>query len=184
MNKDKIRENIIKLLKEQGEESRQKRSFEIKKKLFSQPLFLQANTIMFYIAKREEVDTSVMIKDALKLGKKVVVPMILVKEKQIISSQLINPKKELEKGPYGVYQPKNQFIRKVLLKTIDLVIVPGVAFDQKGNRLGRGGGYFDRFLSKLKKRNVPIFGLAFRFQILDKLPVLPHDIPVNKLIFA
>ena len=184
MNKGKIRENIFKLLKEQGEESRQKRSFEIKKKLFSQPLFLQANTVMFYIAKREEVDTTGMIEDALKIGKKVVVPMILVKEKKIIPSQLVNPKEELEKGPYGIYQPQKQFMREVLLKTIDLLIVPGLAFDQAGNRLGRGGGYFDRFLSKFSKRNVPVFGLAFKFQILNKLPVLKHDIPVNKLIFA
>lgn len=184
MNKGQIREEILDLLKKQGEESRQKKSFQIKEKLFSQTLFLQANTVMFYIAKREEVDTSAMIEDALKLGKKVVVPMILVKEKKIIPSQLINPKKELEKGPYGIYQPKNQFMRKVLLKTIDLVVVPGVAFDRKGNRLGRGGGYFDRFLSKFKKCDVPVFGLAFKFQILNKLPVLSHDIPVNKLICA
>ena len=147
-------------------------------------MFLQANTVMFYIAKREEVDTSVMIKDALKLGKKVVVPMILEKEKEIIPAQLTNPKKELEKGPYGIYQPKNQFMKKVSLDTIDLVIVPGVAFDLKGNRLGRGGGYFDRFLSKFKKCNVSVYGLAFKFQILNKLPIISHDIPVNKLIFA
>ncbi len=184
MNKTDIREEILRKLKEQREESRQKKSLQIKKKLFSQPLFLQSDTVMFYVAKREEVDTTVMIRDALKIGKKVVVPMILVNEKKIIPSQLLNPKKELEKGPYGIYQPKKQFMRKVLLKTIDLVIVPGVAFDRSGNRLGRGGGYFDRFLSKFTKRNVPVFGLAFKFQILNKLPVFSHDIPVNKLIFA
>ncbi|MCG2713085.1 MAG: 5-formyltetrahydrofolate cyclo-ligase [Candidatus Omnitrophica bacterium] len=184
MNKGKIREEMLKLLKEQGEELRQRKSFQIKKKLFSQRLFLQSDTVMFYIAKREEVDTAGMIEDALKIGKKVVVPMILVNEKKIIPSQLLNPKKELEKGPYGIYQPKKQFMRKVLPETIDLVVIPGVAFDRSGNRLGRGGGYFDRFLSKFIKRNVPVFGLAFKFQILDKLPVLKHDIPVNKLIFA
>ena len=75
-------------------------------------------------------------------------------------------------------------MRKELLKNIDLVVVPGIAFDRLGNRLGRGGGYFDRFLAKLKKRNIPMFGLAFKFQVLKQLPVLSHDIPVTKLIFA
>jgi 5-formyltetrahydrofolate cyclo-ligase len=184
MNKQIIRDEILKLLRKQREESRQKKSSQIKKKLFSQPLFLQADTIMFYISKREEVDTTGMIEEALKKGKKVVVTMILANEKKRIPTQLIDPKKQLEKGPYGIYQPKKQFMRKIMLKTIDLIIVPGVAFDRRGNRLGRGGGYFDRFLAKLKKRNVPIIGLAFKFQILNKLPVFSHDIPVNKLIFA
>lgn len=184
MNKKQIREEILKKLKEQREELRQNKSLEIKRQLFSQPQFLQADTVMFYIAKREEVDTTGMIIDALKIGKKVVVPMTLVRDKKIIPLQLKNPEKELEKGPYGIYQPKKQFMRKVLLKTIDLAIVPGVAFDSFGSRLGRGGGYFDRFLSKLRKYNIPIFGLAFKFQIVKQLPILSHDIPVNKLICA
>jgi len=185
MTKRQIREKILKKLKEQREELRKKKSLKIKRQLFSQPQFSQADTVMFYIAKREEVDTTGMIIDALKKGKKVVVPMTLVKHKKITPLQLKNPEKELEKGPYGIYQPKKQFMkRKVLLKSIDLAIVPGVAFDRFGNRLGRGGGYFDRFLSKLQKYNIPIFGLAFKFQIVKQLPTLSHDIPVTKLIFA
>ena len=184
MNKTVIRERILRKLKEQREELKRKKSLAIKKQLFSQDLFLQADTIMFYIANDDEVDTKDMIKDVLKMGKKVVVPVTLVKENKIIPCQLKDFDKELSKGPYGIYQPKKQFIRKVLLKTIDLIIVPGVAFDRLGNRLGRGGGYFDRFLAKLRKYNVPMLGLAFKCQILNKLPVLPQDIPVTKLIFA
>ncbi len=184
MDKKVIRELTLRKIREQREELKHKKSLEIKNKLFSQRLFLQADTVMFYIAKDDEVDTKDMIKDVLKMGKKVVVPVTLVNEKKIIPSRLENFDKELRKGPYGIYQPKKQFIRKVLLKTIDLIIVPGVAFDRQGNRLGRGGGYFDRFLSKLKKYDIPMFGLAFKCQVLNKLPVLSHDIPVTKLIFA
>lgn len=184
MSKAVLRERILKKLKVQREELKLKKSLKIKQQLFSQHLFLQADTIMFYIAKDDEVNTKDMIKDALKMGKKVVVPVTLVKENKIIPCQLKDFDKELSKGPYGIYQPKKQFIRKVLLKTINLIIVPGVVFDLQGNRLGRGGGYFDRFLSKLKKYDVPMFGLAFRCQIVNKLPVLSHDIPVTKLIFA
>jgi 5-formyltetrahydrofolate cyclo-ligase len=184
MDKTVIRERILKKIKKQREELKLKKSLRIKQKLFSQDLFLQADTIMFYIAKDDEVDTKEMIKDALKMGKKVVVPVTLVKEKKIIPSQLKDFDKELSKGPYGIYQPKKQFIRRVVLKTIDLIIVPGVAFDRLGNRLGRGGGYFDRFLARLQKYDIPMLGLAFKCQILNKLPVLSHDIPVTKFIFA
>ncbi|MFH2137177.1 MAG: 5-formyltetrahydrofolate cyclo-ligase [Candidatus Omnitrophota bacterium] len=184
MNKQLIRNWIKDKLKEQKEEQRLKRSLVIKRKLFLQPQFLQSDTIMFYIAKEGEVETADMIKDTLKMGKNVVVPVTLVKEKKIIPSRVKCYDKELGKGPYGVYQPKKQYMRKELLKNIDLVVVPGIAFDRLGNRLGRGGGYYDRFLSKLKKRNIPMFGLAFKFQVLKQLPVLSHDIPVTKLIFA
>jgi 5-formyltetrahydrofolate cyclo-ligase len=184
MEKKLVRQQVLENIKEQREELKRKKSLEIKKKLFSQHLFVTADTVMFYIAKDDEVDTKDMIKDALKLGKKVVVPVTLVNEKKIIPSQIKDFDKELSKGPFGIYQPKTQFIREVLLKTIDLIIVPGVAFDRLGNRLGRGEGYFDRFLAKMKKYDVPMFGLAFKCQILDKIPVFPHDIPVTKLIFA
>lgn len=184
MDKEQLRQIIRGKLKEQREELRQRKSLKIKKQLFSQPQFLQSDTIMFYIAKDGEVDTSGMIKDALKMGKKVVVPLTLVKQKKIIPSQIKDCDKELEKGPYGIYQPKKRFMRKVLLKDIDLIIVPGLAFDRSGNRLGRGGGYFDRFLAKFKKRNVPMFGLAFKFQVLKQLANFPHDVPITKLIVA
>ncbi|MFH1459931.1 MAG: 5-formyltetrahydrofolate cyclo-ligase [Candidatus Omnitrophota bacterium] len=184
MEKQQIRLKILEKLKKQREELRQKRSLKIKKQLFLQPQFLQADTIMFYIAKKDEVDTAAMIKDALKMGKKIVVPVTLVKEKKIIPCQLKGFNKELSRGPYGIYQPKKQFMKKVLLKTIDLIIVPGIAFDRQGNRLGRGGGYFDRFLKKFSKRNVTMFGLAFKFQIVKRLAVLSHDVPLTKLIFA
>lgn len=184
MTKQEIREKILKKLKKQRKEQRKEKSLKIKKVLFSQPQFLEADTVMFYISKDGEVETQDMIIDALKMGKKVVVPVTLVKEKKIIPSQLKDFKKELGKGPYGIYQPKKEYIRKILPEDIDLAVVPGVAFDRSGNRLGRGGGYFDRFLVQFKRRKIPMFGLAFKFQLLKKLPVLPHDIPITKLIFA
>lgn len=184
MEKQLIRQKILKKLKKQKKEESRKRSLKIKKILFSQPQFLQADRIMFYISKESEVDTTSMIKDALRMGKKVIVPVTLVEKRKIIPSQVKDYKQELEIGRYGIYQPKRSFFRKVLLKDIDLVIVPGVAFDRTGNRLGRGGGYFDRFLAKIKKRNIPMFGLAFKCQVLKQLPVFAHDIPVTKLIYA
>ena len=87
----------------------------------------------------------------------------------------------LKKGPYGVAEPViSRFIRP---EDLDLVITPGVAFDKKGNRLGRGKGYYDRFLSKLPK-DTPSIGLAFRLQILPAVPTTFHDVSVKKVLFA
>ncbi|MBU2064066.1 MAG: 5-formyltetrahydrofolate cyclo-ligase, partial [Candidatus Omnitrophica bacterium] len=97
MCKSDIRKRILKKLKEQKEEVRQEKSRKIKKQLFLQPQFLQSDTVMFYISKDDEVDTAAMIRDALKMGKKVVVPVTMVKRKRIIPSQLKGDKTELGK---------------------------------------------------------------------------------------
>ena len=87
----------------------------------------------------------------------------------------------LKRGPYGVCEPA---VRKsISLKQIDLVIVPGVAFDKKRNRLGRGKGCYDRFLKTLPA-DTPSIGLAFDFQIIPSVPSHKHDVSVKKLIFA
>ena len=184
MDKQYIRNEILLKLEQQKKEQRLKKSLAIKKQLFLKPQFLQADTIMFYIAKDGEVETSQMIKETLKMGKKVVVPVTRVKEKKIIPSCIEDFDKELEKGPYGIYQPKREFMRKVMLKSIDLAVIPGLAFDTEGNRLGRGVGYFDRFLAKLSKHNIPVFGVAFKFQMIKKLPMFSHDIPVSEVLCA
>ena len=67
---------------------------------------------------------------------------------------------------------------------IELIVVPGIAFDRNGNRIGRGQGYYDRFLAGYRHKGVPFIGLAFDFQVVQKIPSLPHDIPVTKLITA
>ncbi len=176
--------HLLEKLKEQKEELRLKKSLLIKEKLFSQREFLDALTVMFYISKNGEVDTTRMIQETLKSGKRTVVPVTLVKEKKIIPSELKDYALELDLGPYGILQPKPEFVREIRPEEIDLVLVPGVAFDQKGNRLGRGGGYFDRFLRIFRAMGKPLLGLAFDFQMLEKLPVLDHDIPVTRVITA
>lgn len=84
-------------------------------------------------------------------------------------------------GPYGVSEPAIK--RFINLKDLDLVVVPGLAFDKKGNRLGRGKGCYDFFLKKLSKKTISI-GLAFNFQILPTLPTTKRDISVDKVLFA
>ncbi len=182
--KKQIRKEVIKKLKNHKEEERLKKSSKIAGKLFLLKEYLKAKTVLFYLSFDGEVDTLRMIKDAMKQGKKVAVPVIRRKAKELVPSLLEDFDTELNNGPYGVLHPREEYIRPIPLEKIDLVIVPGLAFDEAGNRLGRGMGYYDRFLRRLPK-DTPVVGLAFAFQVIDDFPPLePHDFSVSKVLFA
>ncbi len=179
-----IREKLLERLKNHKEDDRLKKSLKIGRKFFGLKEFLKAKTVLFYLSFDGEVDTVRMIKDTIKRGKRVAVPVIRRETKEMIPSLIRDLEAEVRTGPYGVRHPKEEYIRPISLKSIDLVVVPGLAFDETGNRLGRGMGYYDRFLSRLPK-DVPTVGLAFDFQVLKDFPPLePHDFSVSRVIFA
>lgn len=178
LTKEKIRSIMLLKLKKQKEELRKKKSQLIKKKLFRTKAFVKAKTIMFYMSFGGEVETAEMIRQSFRLGKTVVVPVC---EKRTIRPCILEKDSSLKKGRYGIYEPiKKKFINP---EKINLILVPGLAFDRQGNRLGRGKGYYDRFLRKLPSHTVSI-GLAYNFQILNHLPATPSDVKVQRIIFA
>jgi len=181
--KDLIRKDIAERLKNLNKTERRKKSLRIKEKLFRSCEFKRAKTVMFFVSREDEVDTQNMIRQAIRMGKKVGVPLIREGKKELLISQIIDIDKELVKGPYSIYQPDKNFIRVIKQEDLNLIIVPGLAFTKKGLRLGRGKGYFDRFLKKLPKY-VKKIGISFDFQILKKLPVSSHDMPVDRVIAA
>ena len=177
-----LRQRILKLLRSQKEDDRLKKSRAIELKLFKTPEFKKARVILFYASFDGEVETFAMMKQALQSGKKIVLPRILRDQKSMILSFVTNLKKDLTPGPYGILHPKKNALRPLYAAELDLAIVPGVAFDCRHNRLGRGAGYYDRFLAQLPK-TIPVLGLAFDFQIVSRLPHLDaHDIPVSRVI--
>lgn len=100
----------------------------------------------------------------------------------IFFSRVSDIDNELEKGPFGIFQPK--FNKQKILKNtndIDLIVVPGMAFDEKGGRIGTGKGFYDKFLSTVPSHKCRI-AFAFEFQIVDHIIELNHDIPVHKII--
>jgi 5-formyltetrahydrofolate cyclo-ligase len=177
-----IRSQLLKKLRKQKEVERLRRSFQIQKKLFALPEFIKAKIIMFYLSFDGEVETFRMIDKAISLGKKIAVPVIKRKSRGLAPSLIMDCKYGLEVGPYGIYQPKPVCMRNIPLSKIDLVIVPAVAFDLKGNRIGRGLGYYDRFLHSLPKK-APSVGLAFYFQVLNNIPSIePHDFTIDRVL--
>ncbi len=137
---------------------------------------------MCYVAIDGEVETRPLLAQALADGKQVAVPVTRPRGRRLLAIQIQDPHRDLrKKGPYGIPEPVKISQREVSVKDLDLVIVPGVAFDRAGRRLGRGMGYFDRFLERVP-RSVPRVGLAFRFQVVRRLPWEGHDQPVSKVI--
>jgi 5-formyltetrahydrofolate cyclo-ligase len=151
------------------------KSKKIKKLLFSLPEYKKAKTVLFYVSTGNEVSTIEMIKAALK-EKVVAVPKTNKKNKNLIISK-IKSFSELKEGAFGILEPAK--INKIGIKDIDLIIVPGVAFDSACARIGHGGGYYDRLLYKTK---APKIGLAFEAQIAKKIPCEKHDVRVDKVI--
>ncbi len=184
--------NLIDMKKKQRKQFMQKRdalsteeiiekSAEIKEKLFSVKDLWTAQKVMVYISFKSEVQTREIILELLKRKKKVVVPVIDFKKEVIHLSQLKDFNKELFPNKYGIFQPLEKFVRPFNKKDLDFIIVPGIVFDKKGNRIGFGKGYYDKFLKGISKK-VPVVALAFSNQISKKVVCEKHDIPVQKII--
>lgn len=185
--KRKIRQEFLKKRNNLSRDEIKSKSEKIEKELFSLPEFQRAKTVMFYVSFRSEVETEKMTRNALKLKKKIVIPV--VHGEKIVVSEIKNLKKELTKGSFGIKEPKKEFRRRVNQKEIDLVVVPGVVFDKRGGRLGYGRGYYDRFLrsksirSRMSRsRQCVLIGLAFDLQIARKIPLVKEDMKVDKIV--
>lgn len=181
-DKSSLRTAILNLLRDQKEEDRLNRSFIIYDKLCRVPEYKKSTVLLFYASFDGEVDTFEMMKQAKENGKKISLPRVIKETNTFVPYMVESLESDLEDGPYGIKQPKGKGHNRLKPEDIDLVIVPGVAFDKSGHRLGRGGGYYDRYLKSLPS-HTPTIGLAFDFQIVDYIPAIgTHDIQVSRLI--
>lgn len=179
--KQKLREHFLEALRNQNDQDRLNKSRLIEKKLFGRSEFREAKLILFYASFGGEVETFQMIQQATQLNKKIALPLISKGSKHFIPT-LVKEIDSLNEGPYGIKQPVFSHEHSVDVGELDLVIVPGVAFDKFHNRLGRGAGYYDRFLAALPE-DTPSLGLAFDFQLVDRLPHLEaHDMSLTDVI--
>ena len=174
--KKETRKNIIKKRDELDKEAKKFMDDKIIEKLITSE-YKKARGIFTYIGFGSEIDTKIIIEDALKLGKQVYVPKIFNKEMLLIR---IDSLENLVKSSYGILEPigeENDFD----IDKLDLIVMPGVAFDEEFNRLGYGAGYYDKFLDKNNLKCSKI-ALAYELQVLDKLEVEEHDKKVDQII--
>ncbi len=141
--------------------------------------FRNAGIIFFFASFRTEVDTAEMIKSALTSGKRVLLPKV-DKDRHELLLYEIRDFGELVPGYMGIPEPSFQG-RQMSINDADIVIIPGAGFDASGNRIGYGGGYYDRLLSGLQKQSL-VIAPAYEEQVVDSIPSEPHDIRVQMIV--
>ncbi len=151
------------------------KSREIEERLFSLPEFKAARVVLFFASFRSEVDTGPMIRRALTFGKRVVLPKVAGGELTLL--EIADFDNDVSPGAWGIPEPHES--RPVMLDEVDLIIVPGAAFDVQGNRLGYGAGFYDKLLPAFTKMTA---ALAFELQIVPKVPADLHDVPIKKIV--
>lgn len=173
MDKTKLRKQLIQARLDLDSDLYAAKSNFIVSKLKQHPDFINAKTIGIYVSFRQEVDTIKLIKEM--FDKKIVcVPKIKGKQMDFYQIDNIN---ELQRNNLGILEPDND---KIINKDqIDLLVVPIVGYDSQHNRLGYGGGYYDRYLSDYQGNTI---GLAFSFQEVSNIPAEPFDLPIKIII--
>ena len=141
-------------------------------------VFRMAKTIHIFISKTDEPDTTLIIESAWESGKKVAVPCVLPETFELFHSQL-KSFEDLFSGSLGVLEPSPEVRIAMTPESFDLIIIPGVAFDRHGGRLGYGKGYYDRFLEQTGAFRL---AMAFDFQVIEKVPTEKHDVVMNGIL--
>lgn len=177
MNKKQIRKEIQHRKADLSGEQIKNASHQVFLKLMETKEFREAKSLYVYMAYNQEIQTAEIVKEAWRLGKRVAVPKLFGKEMHFIE---INSFDELIPDRFGIPTPIRD---EPFAQTEDaLMIVPGLAFDLKGNRMGYGGGFYDRYLEKHPHHYT--IALCYSFQIIEHLEAESHDIPVHKILIA
>jgi 5-formyltetrahydrofolate cyclo-ligase len=151
-------------------------------RLAAMPEYARARTVMYYVDVRSEVRTRYYLPTALTQGKRIVVPYCVNGELELFHLQNMD---ELAVGMYKILEPKAELRaladKRVDPGDLDLVIVPGVAFDREGGRTGHGFGYYDKLLNRARP-NAPLIALAFECQLFPRIPMQSHDVFMDKVV--
>ena len=168
-------------MKEIPASRRIQKSRRITRRLVRLPVFKKARHILAYMPLPDEVATEDFILEALKQGKTVYLPRVDRHRRTLSICPVLDLKGNLCRGAFGIWEPKppGEKLRGAS-RGLDLVIAPGLGFDSNGARLGRGGGYFDRFFAKASRAYK--IGIAFREQRLRSIPVSRHDVRMDAVV--
>jgi 5-formyltetrahydrofolate cyclo-ligase len=174
-DKKEIRRIVRQRIKEMTSETRESAATKIFREIESSDEFLHSHCIALFAAMNDEVATATAIKAWRDMGKHVVVPRV---EGDIMRFYDYDPE-HMSIGAFGIEEPTSTI--EILPDAIDLIIVPARAFTRHGVRLGRGGGFYDKYMSQATFRAYKI-GIAYECQIFDSLPYAPHDIAVDRVV--
>ena len=177
MDKKQLRQSIRQRKRAMTEEEIQRRSAALGQLLAASPAYQAAKTIYGYLPYNQEVRTIPMLRQALADGKRVAVPKVYGEQMKFIYLEDLS---QVAKGYAGIPEPIAD--GPVAQDETALVLMPGLAFDPQGHRIGYGGGFYDKFLSA--EPNHPTLALCYDFQVLPRLDTEAHDIPVDTVLWA
>lgn len=177
MDKKQLRRMIRERKRAMTEAEIQSRSEALAQLLYASEAYRNAKTIYGYLPYNQEVRTVPMLEQALRDGKRVAVPKVFGDEMKFLYLQDLT---QVAKGYAGIPEPIAD--EPVAEDKTALVLMPGLAFDPQGHRIGYGGGFYDKFLAA--EPDHPTLALCYEFQLLPKLETEEHDIPVDVVLWA
>lgn len=181
IDKDSLRKELLKKRDAVPPEVRKAKDRSILKRLLLLDEIKRAGVLLLFASFRSEVDTRDLTSQLLDKGKRVLFPRV-DRERQGLLLYEIKGIEELTEGYMGIPEPSVlDEHRMVDINGVDLVVIPGAGFDAEGNRIGYGGGYYDRLLSSLT-RDLPVVAPAYEEQIVGSVPAEPHDIRVGLIV--
>ena len=158
-------------------EERKRLSHEVCRKVMETEVWQEARTIFLYMAMDDEVDTRELIADGMRKGKTVVLPTCVGND---LVLRVYEGEESMVSGAYGIMEPTGRVMEEKDYGEIDLAVVPGVAFDKDGGRMGRGRGFYDRTLRKMPRCYK--MGVCWEVQMVEKVPMDEFDIKMNNVI--
>jgi len=173
--KDQLRKQILAARRALTPDERSAKSREIEQKLFGLPEFHKATRVMFYASFQSEVETHSMIRRTLEEGKLVVLPRVKGKELELL--EITNFDRDVSPGAWGIPEPGQG--EPAVVQSLGLIVVPGAVFDERGNRVGYGAGFYDKLLAQYRGLTV---ALAFELQVVPQVPFDAHDVPMKKIV--
>ena len=175
-----LRAHILSARDRIPEEARSEASRAIASALAARPDFLAARTLLLTLPFGSEWNTSPLFHVAFNHGKAVAVPRVDVAQRMLELCAVTDVERDVAPGYRGIREPLPH-CNRIDPSTVDWVLVPGVAFDAEGNRLGYGGGYYDRLLPLLPPTAAKLAG-AFDLQVVDRIPTAVHDLPIDAIV--
>jgi 5-formyltetrahydrofolate cyclo-ligase len=186
MDKKQLRQTLLAARSALTAEERSAADAAIWRRLTELPELRAAKSILLYLDFRGEIESQPLIEWGLAQGKAVLAPVTVVAERRLIPVR-ITSMDDLQTGAYGIREP---ILREdgeggegavYAPEDIDVVVLPGVGFDRQGGRLGYGGGYYDRFLPRLRQQTFKV-AVAYEMQVLPEVPMEPHDTVLDALV--
>lgn len=174
--KDRLRKETVRRLKALSRGYREAADRKICERILSLPEYQQAGTLFTFVGTKDEIDTMELIRAALKAGKRVGVPRS--DAGGIMAVFAITGEDDLISGRFGILEPV-EGTELIPIEAIDFCVIPCLACDLEGNRLGHGGGYYDRYLSRRRMDTVVV---CYHELVLPEVPVMQHDVRVDRVV--